>query len=516
MEENLEILIFALILIILFDVFLLYNLFKNTILDDLYNYIAFGANAVGLIGFLLLLNEKKTERVEKEKLRNNYTSRISNLFIDYTNKVYLNDFIKLNTEHVNYIIFQVANETFNSYYLKRDIDTALYDEIIAKFYKLVISLSKPQLSLQLFFKYVYIFNLNNKIDLSGLNESRLRDNKSQENLFIKIMYVWCNFPELNLDDKISKVKNCSEKEINHYIDSLLGIKRIIEKIDQLTQDKYNFLKKIVNKFVSEGYISNRTLRSFLSKEQEIIVVTKNECGISTTLNPEKEAGFNTPFKQALLDEGFIQPSRYMYFTFMKLVDKKDFKKYSDNLELYMTEVIKPKINSYWEKLSKQKEIENAQFNYGYIIYKIDLTNMDWKISEEQFSEEFREKIIGKFDKNQIKELFASQIHRVYFLLKKMDIVSLIDSPITNNQLSILISKINELNKSIKEVLDIRITDCTDYRKIEDINKLGSIISEFMANNDVNIRGDKSNKIAEEIKNNSNNLYLLLDKLGIEI
>ncbi len=515
-DEYLEFLFLLLIVLFFLDIFLIFKYVTYIPTGDIFLYIAILANGVGLIGFGILLNDKRKERVEKEKLKNEYILSIYKLFQNYRTNIFLDDFFSLRKNYIVEIITQVSNETFPSYYMKRDIDSQLNYEIIFKFYTYLIQIIKPQQYLELFFRYVTKFNLTKKHELTGLDENKLRQCGTEENKFIKIMYVWYNYPRLNNTQKNEKSLNCTEIEINNYIDSLLGLSQLNKKIDNLSQNRYTILKKIVSKFINEGYISNKTLRSFMKHDEELIVITKNEASISNLLNPEKKKGYNTPFKQVLIEEGFIQPSIYMRFTFMKVIEKEKFKKYSDNLDRYMEEIIIPKVEKYWQNAKNERKLNDVVFNYGYFIYKVDLLTLDWNIPDTLFCDEFREQVIGKFNKQQIQELFTSQIHRIYFLLRELSIISLIDCSIADAQKKILVSKYKQLNDKITELMGITIKECVDYRNIDDEEKFSQIIMMFMSENGVTIDKYKSLKISREIIENSTNLYSVLEKLGIEI
>lgn len=436
-------------------------------------------------------------------------------------------FYKISREALSEIIRSVSLHFFKRYEATEQIDRGFEEEIDDKILEKIQAHLKFSNSLKMYFEYDFItrfrpFKVQSFFD--RLNKQKISIDGTDESEFFKMFYLLNKNPKLSLKKLQSKVIEVKISDIVSFVNQFVILPSVVEKLKTFVKDKrrYDNLVKVVNRCVLQGYISSQGLISLLDNASDIFCVIKFEGGLSQLQNVFSRDN-PTPFKKVLLDYGFVQPSKYAYFTFMLPANKVP-EKYRTNIDLFMKEEIIPKVEKKWRRLkARYSTIDRIRHgpDYKYMAFIIKRAHLKWDNLKQRFGTEFERKILGELDKEKAINLLISQTHNIPQILRKMEADSLIDSG-TDRMKEAIRLRDAQIRANLRK-LGYEIQDITDFRKLKD-DRAG-LARTLLRNGNIYLRRRPrvrkinqqiSEKMAEEIITNSSALFDLIENLGVKL
>lgn len=511
---------YAIFAVIIAGLLILYSLISPVIDNSLTrynNHILMISFVLNLLAFAGILFNDQFKKEEEQQKKDKLSERVKQIMANV--KEIFSPYVTIDEKTEKLIHNKVVDDLF-TYYNNHGDSSQIDQEIEKKLFNLFKSELKLNGAIAKFMKHSYLakYNPGHIMNyMQSINKNNVFIEGTEESSFFKLLYNGTkddNFNPIKDFEKIKEIKIDEEltKFINKYIDFPNIIKILENKLDD--QKKLERLTKIVNRCILKGYISSRGIKKLLKDSSSIFCIIKNEAGLSGVKH-KGESIFQkqmTPFKKILTEYGFLNPFKYEYFVYM--IPSSDIPdEFKDNIELFMKQVILPKINKEWLKLQKEyptiKKIQNGP-SYKYLSFIIHNDEFFWEKLKQEFGKDFEDKIIGKLDKNQIIKLFISQTHKLPTILKKMELDSFVDSGKDRIKESLRFNQ-EKINASLKEV-GYDIDNILDYKKLkEDINLFAKILQES-----VNIpkkellSNNLAKKIAEEIITSAEELSSLME------
>jgi hypothetical protein len=359
--------------------------------------------------------------------------------------------------------------------------------------------------------------------LNTLNKGNFTIEGTDENQYARLLALYNVNPSETLVELMQKLKSVPNEDVRAIAIQAQGQQGIVEEIVENAKedkDRLSNLKRIVQRIVLEGYISEKGLASLMQKRDDLCIVIKSEAGVSSLKTVFQKAKEVTPFKKILLKHGFIKASGASPGTFIipanKLPDE-----YKDNVSGFIQEAVVPEVEAEWKDLQSRYNFKRLQnVTYSYITFTIKRDQLSWNSLNTRLRREVEEMLVS-LSLQETAQAIASHLYEIPSILKKMEMDALADSGTANMKLAM-----RNAESAIREDLakqDIIIRDVSAYRAVEPVLLADSI--KKLANPELDklapkarhkFTDDTALRIAQEICKNANDLHSLVQGLGVKI